>query len=315
MWVASLPRCLPAIAAVTIMLIMLTAACLATPWPVCRYGDATAHMGFCCHLRCPNTPHAWQLGWTSLAQLDGASLAPGQTVVATIAPQAQPGGASGSVGTGGGVPGLRIVPGWAAGADPVYLGFRRAAGGDSSLDPGLASRVHIYTQPQLASAFDPQPTLWQAALAGEDPGALVRAVRAEQSAWRAGRHCHAPAAAPAANPQPPSCPTPQPTTRFAAWPLPAADNQSWQSAASGLVVRIQRVDPAGGAVVSVCRRGGAETRDSCQKGLDNDCNGLTGGADPACRPALDAGSRQRTGVLPSTRPHTRRPSRRRPTGR
>lgn len=44
-------------------------------------------MAYCCAYRCFNTPHAWQLGWISVQQVDGASLAPGQTVTATLASQ------------------------------------------------------------------------------------------------------------------------------------------------------------------------------------------------------------------------------------
>ncbi len=40
------------------------------------------------------------------------------------------------------------------------------------------------------------------------------------------------------------------------------------------------------AVLTVCRKGGAETPASCTAGQDNDCNGLAGAADPACRPML-----------------------------
>lgn len=29
------------------------------------YGDYSAAMGFCCDLRCYNTPHSYQLGWVS----------------------------------------------------------------------------------------------------------------------------------------------------------------------------------------------------------------------------------------------------------
>jgi hypothetical protein len=32
-------------------------------------------MGYCCSDRCPNTPHAWQMGWLSVQQLDGHTAA------------------------------------------------------------------------------------------------------------------------------------------------------------------------------------------------------------------------------------------------
>lgn len=53
------------------------------------------------------------------------------------------------------------------------------------------------------------------------------------------------------------------------------------------------------AVVTVCRKGGAETPASCKAGRDNDCNGLAGAADPACKTAL-------AGSLPPLKPPRRR---------
>ena len=73
-----------------------------SPLPDCRY---------CCQDRCPNTPHAWQLGWISVRQLDGTSLKPGVPVTLAVASQAL---SSQS--------GLRIVPSWAAGVDPIFVG-------------------------------------------------------------------------------------------------------------------------------------------------------------------------------------------------
>lgn len=34
--------------------------------PTDVYGDATGALGNCCHDRCYNTPHAWQLGWITV---------------------------------------------------------------------------------------------------------------------------------------------------------------------------------------------------------------------------------------------------------
>lgn len=65
-------------------------------------------------------------------------------------------------------------------------------------------------------------------------------------------------------------------------PSPAAVGDSWNSTAAGLVLRFFRVTRTGEAVLRVCRRGGPETLLTCQRGLDNDCNGLAGAADPAC---------------------------------
>lgn len=66
---------------------------------------------------------------------------------------------------------------------------------------------------------------------------------------------------------------------------PAAVNQTWTYAAASLVVRMRGVEGAA-ALVTVCRKGGAETPATCAAGQDNDCNGLAGKADPACQPML-----------------------------
>lgn len=117
-------------------------------------------MGSCCTVRCPNTAHAWQLGWINVRQLDASSLKPGQTV--TVAMPSQ--GLSQKSG-------LRIVPGWAAGVDTIYVGYRTKAGGDSWVGPAVASppagRVHIYTS-AIANRLDPKFTVWKAAL--DTPG-------------------------------------------------------------------------------------------------------------------------------------------------
>ena len=55
-----------------------------TPPPSRRYGDDTCLLAYCCAVRCPNTPHAWQLGWISLQQLTEAQLGPGQAASLTI---------------------------------------------------------------------------------------------------------------------------------------------------------------------------------------------------------------------------------------
>lgn len=51
------------------------------------------------------------------------------------------------------------------------------------------------------------------------------------------------------------------------------------------------------ATLQVCRKGGAETLATCQKGLDNDCNGLAGVLDPACLPLLRNITRLPRGLL------------------
>ncbi|KAL4430186.1 hypothetical protein ABPG77_004968 [Micractinium sp. CCAP 211/92] len=57
---------------------------------------------------------------------------------------------------------------------------------------------------------------------------------------------------------------------------------SWNSMATGLVLRFFRITRTGEAVLRLCRKGGSETLTTCQRGVDNDCNGLAGAADPAC---------------------------------
>lgn len=63
---------------------------------------------------------------------------------------------------------------------------------------------------------------------------------------------------------------------------PATVGDSWNSTATGLVLRFFRITRTGEAVLRLCRKGGPETLTTCQRGVDNDCNGLAGAADPAC---------------------------------
>ena len=182
-------------------------------------------MGYCCSDRCPNTPHAWQLGWITPRQLDGTSLKPGQTVAATVAAQ--------SISR---FSGLRIVPSWAAGADPLFVGYRTPTYGDTGIEtdavpgendaslPPAPGRLHVYTAP-IRGPTDSRFTTWRAVL--------------------------------------------------------AAPGQAWAYPQAGLVVRLVAAQ-RGGAQLTVCRRGGAETLASCQAGQDLDCNGLAGDRDPAC---------------------------------
>ena len=109
-------------------------------------------MGYCCSDRCPNTPHAWQMGWLSVQQLDGTSLKAGQTVRATLLSQAVTSSA-----------GLRIVPSWVAGVDPVFVGFRTKRGGDAGLEPHDSGKVHVHTA-AIANSFDAKLTIWRAGL-------------------------------------------------------------------------------------------------------------------------------------------------------
>jgi hypothetical protein len=76
------------------------------------------------------------------------------------------------------------------------------------------------------------------------------------------------------------------TDRRPACPPPAAKpatvGEAWLYAGTGLMVRRAASTASGVAVVSVCRRGGVETATTCIAGIDNDCNGKAGAADPAC---------------------------------
>lgn len=154
------------------------------------------------------------MGWLNVQQLDGSSLTPGATVTATL-PSSSTSAQSG----------LRVVPSWAAGATPVFLGLRSTANGDAGLAASLAGRVHVYSA-NITNTYDAgaSETRWEGSLAAGG-----------------------------------------------AWAQPAAS----------LVVRVKSFSAAG-ATVTVCRKAGAETAASCAAGLDNDCNGLVGAADPAC---------------------------------
>jgi hypothetical protein len=92
------------------------------------------------------------MGWLSVQQLDGTSLKAGQTVQATVSSQAI---SSRS--------GLRIVPSWVAGVDPVFVGFRTKQGGDAGLEPQVPGKVHVHTA-AIANSFDAKLTIWRAGL-------------------------------------------------------------------------------------------------------------------------------------------------------
>ncbi|EFN55656.1 hypothetical protein CHLNCDRAFT_57838 [Chlorella variabilis] len=101
-----------------------------------QYDDNTCAMGYCCANRCLNTPHAWQMGWLQVQQLNGSTLAAGQTVTVTLASQAA-----------------------------TSHRYRTAEGGDADLPSEVAGKVHVYTS-WSASTRDAQPSNWEAALEG-----------------------------------------------------------------------------------------------------------------------------------------------------
>ena len=117
-----------------------------------EYADSSGLMGYCCTERCPNTPHAWQMGWISVQQLDGSSLKAGQTVTATLSSQAVSARS-----------GMRIQPSWTAGVDPIFLGYRTKALGDAELPAEAAGKVHLHTS-AISNSYDAQVTIWKAAL-------------------------------------------------------------------------------------------------------------------------------------------------------
>ena len=188
-----------------------------------EYGDSTDMMGACCSDRCPNAAHSWQMGWLSLTQHDGSTLAPGKTVSVTIYAQ------SSAVGIATRSGGVRINPTWAAGAQPVFVGYRVKAYSDAGLEAHLSGRVHLHHS-TITNTYDASFTEWRGSL---------------------------------------------------------AKGESWTDDDSGVVVRAVSTG-SGSAIVSLCRKGGAETLESCRANLDNDCNGLVGSKDPACVPLLAA---------------------------
>ena len=93
-------------------------------------------MGYCCTDRCPNTPHAWQLGWITAQQINGSAIKPGQTLTFSINSQAVSRQA-----------GLRITG--LNGSDPLFVGYRTKAGGDAPAPVDIAGvsstagRLHL----------------------------------------------------------------------------------------------------------------------------------------------------------------------------
>ncbi|KAL4420548.1 hypothetical protein ABPG75_010204 [Micractinium tetrahymenae] len=184
-----------------------------------EYLDWTCYMGYAAAPpdeanRCANLPHAFQLGWASLTQLDANSLPKGYTYTAYVA--------SNSVFRRAGV---RIMPGtWASGQDPIYIGYRTAANGDIELPASLASKVHIYTSASTGNKDSKVSTLRTTLLV----------------------------------------------------------NDVWSWPPAGLYVKRINNFSANQAMVSICRKWGAENATSCAAGVDNDCNFKAGVDDPAC---------------------------------
>lgn len=124
----------------------------------CRYADESCAMGYCCFDRCWNTPHAWQAGWLTATEFDASNFSPGQTAVLRLDSQSVYGNSARSA--------ARVIPSWAPGAMPLFVGYRTAVGVDAALAPGLAGRVLLHTS-HVSGAQDAQFTYLAGALEGE----------------------------------------------------------------------------------------------------------------------------------------------------
>ena len=87
-------------------------------------------------LRCPPPPPplSRQLGWLNVQQFNSSGLRAGAALQVRLNSQAVTPRS-----------GLRIVPDWANGTDPIFLGYRTAERGDVSLSGSVAQRVSIYS--------------------------------------------------------------------------------------------------------------------------------------------------------------------------
>lgn len=133
------------------------------------YGDWTCFMGYASGSandanRCANLPHSYQLGWSSLTQLDASSLPKGYTYTAYVASNSNFRRA-----------GVRIMAGtWLSGQDPIYIGYRTAINGDIQLPASLASKVHIYTSASTGGK-DPKVSALRATMLVNDIWSLPTA--------------------------------------------------------------------------------------------------------------------------------------------
>ncbi|PSC71071.1 hypothetical protein C2E20_5453 [Micractinium conductrix] len=133
-----------------------------------EYQDDSGMMGYCCQDRCPNTVHAWQLGWLKVRQLDATTLRAGRTVSLTLPSQSR-----------SSLAGLRVLTSWAAGTDPLFVGYRTRTGGDVASPGDVVGRVHIYSSP-ATGGLDPRDSKYHGslgagqALAHRPAGVVVR---------------------------------------------------------------------------------------------------------------------------------------------
>ena len=176
--------------------------------------------------------------------------------------------------------GVRIVPTWAPAVDPLFLGYRTRHGGDATLPDGAANKLSVYTA-AIKGADDARMTTWEGALAGEPAAGVVASstrasvVRRRSASASTTQHRPALLVLLHAVRQPLRIHLPPPL-------LSPAAGESWTHPTAGLVVRFRSVVNGTTAVVSVCRKGGVETLQSCQANRDMDCNGLAGALPHCC---------------------------------
>lgn len=109
-------------------------------------------------------PHAWQLGWSAVREFNATTLPRGRTVNVSLASQSAFAASLLPIRNG-----LRVVPSWAAGGEPMWMSFRTRTRGDLGLLSGYENRVHIHTS-ALADPLDSAFTTWEAMLPGEQAG-------------------------------------------------------------------------------------------------------------------------------------------------
>lgn len=105
-----------------------------------------------------NAPHAWQMGWTTTRTFNGSNLPAATTYESFLG--------IGSVSPG--MSAIRIVPTWAPGVDPIFVGFRWSVRGDEFLPLSLSNRVHIYSS-SISGSRDAKPSYLRASLRREPP--------------------------------------------------------------------------------------------------------------------------------------------------
>lgn len=106
------------------------------------YGDQTCAMGDCCSNRCYNTPHSYQLGWSS--PVDGGDMTSANMIPGTWTSFNLPSQILRQQNF------IKIdASTWLGGVDDapisVYVGYRTARGYDRSMNSTVVGKVSIYT--------------------------------------------------------------------------------------------------------------------------------------------------------------------------